>query len=333
MVPGAADGAVPARHGARFRRRFTAPSAAPQAGPYADRPWLSAYPPGVPDNVDFPTVPLTTLLDDAAGSFPETVALAFQGTSLTYRELRVAVDRFAGGLTGLGVRKGDRVAIVLPNCPQNVIALFAALRLGAVAVGHNPLYTADELRHQLADCGATVVVCLDGVLASVAEIAAQTSLQHLVVVPLADYLPRIDRLKLRLPPASVRGARPAPLQPVAGLTVVGFSELMKRTLRPAAQVELDPERDLALLQYTGGTTGRSRGAMLSHANLVSNAYMLRAWNTEAVLGREVTLAVRPWTGGTQRCCRGYRRSSRRSVTVRKVSSMIYVPCVSACPGR
>src|SRR5580765_5775058 len=99
---------------------------------YADKPWLASYPPEVPGDYDFPEVPLTRLLDDAAASFPTTTALAFLGTRITYRELKDQVDRFATALAGLGVRKGDRVAIVLPNCPQNVVAFFAAFRLGAI---------------------------------------------------------------------------------------------------------------------------------------------------------------------------------------------------------
>ena len=111
----------------------------PAATAYLDRPWLAAYPPGVPADHDFPEVPLTRLLDDAAAAFPTTTALAFLGSRISYRDLLDSVDRFATALAGLGVSKGDRVAVVLPNCPQNVITTFAALRLGAVVVQHNPL--------------------------------------------------------------------------------------------------------------------------------------------------------------------------------------------------
>src|SRR3954470_18193497 len=165
---------------------------------YADKPWLASYPPDlpadyhfpdVPADYDFPEVPLTRLLDDAAASFPTTTALAFLGTRITYRELKDQVDRFATALAGLGVAKGDRVAIVLPNCPQNVIAFFAALRLGAVVVEHNPLYTETELRHQLADCGAKVVVCLDRVYETLAKVKGDTAIQQVVVTSIADYLP------------------------------------------------------------------------------------------------------------------------------------------------
>lgn len=260
---------------------------------YADRPWLASYPAGVPADFDFPKVPLTRLLDDAASSFPTGTALAFLGTTITYRELKDAVDRFAAGLARLGVDKGDRVALVLPNCPQNVIAFFAALRLGAIVVQHNPLYTEAELRHQLADCGATVVVCLDRVYASVAAVRADTALEHVVVTSIADYLPAATRLKLRLPLAKAKRARAEMTASIPkDAPVTSFLSLLKGT-ESARQVQLDPEVDLALLQYTGGTTGASKGAMLTHDNLVSNAYMNRLWDTGATTGKEVTLAVLP----------------------------------------
>lgn len=272
------------------------PAHAQPAGssPYAARPWIDSYPDGVPADFDFPQVPLTRLLDDAASSFPTGTALAFLGTRLTYRELKDAVDRFASALAGLGVGKGDRVAIVLPNCPQNVITFFAALRLGAVVVQHNPLYTDTELRHQLADCGARVVVCLDRVYAAVARVRRDTVLEHVVVTSLADYLPRTARLKLGLPVASARKARSELTATLPkGAPVKQFLRLLKGAASPARQTPVDPANDLALLQYTGGTTGLSKGAMLTHTNLVSNAYMNRLWDTGATAGKEVTLGVLP----------------------------------------
>jgi long-chain acyl-CoA synthetase len=254
-------------------------------------PWLASYPPGVPSTYSFPTFALTRLLDDAAASFPQHAALAFLGATTTYRELKDQVDRFAGVLRDLGVRKGDRVALVLPNCPQNVIAFFATLRLGAVVVEHNPLYTEHELRHQLADCGAKVVVALDRVLHTVLQVKKDTAVQHVVATSLVDYLPRTSQLKLRLPVARARRLRAELSSPVPPGTK-DFRTLLKKAAPVAGQEPVSAD-DLALLQYTGGTTGLSKGAMLTHGNLVANAYMNRLWDTGAVAGNEVTLAVLP----------------------------------------
>ncbi|MBK5306531.1 MAG: AMP-binding protein [Frankiaceae bacterium] len=261
---------------------------------YADRPWIRSYPEGVPADFEFPKVPLTRLLDDAASSFPTNTALAFLGSKMSYKSLKDEVDRFATALAGLGVGKGDRVAIVLPNCPQNVITFFAALRLGAIVVQHNPLYTESELRHQLADCGAKVVVCLDRVFETVAKVQKDTALEHVIVTSVADYLPTAKRLQLRLPIAKARKARAEITADLPkGAAVKQFTALLKSAGTPTRQVALDPETDLALLQYTGGTTGLSKGAMLTHYNLVSNAYMNRLWDTGAKAGKEVTLGVLP----------------------------------------
>ena len=260
--------------------------------PYAARPWLASYPPGVPADYDFPEVPLTRLLDDAAASFPTRTALAFLGLTMTYREVRDAADHLASGLAGLGVRKGDRVSVVLPNCPQHVLTVFAVLRLGGVVVVHDPASTAGELRRQLADCGARVVVCLDRLHDTVVGVRGDTAVQTVVVTALADYAPSRTRLRTRLPLPAARRARDrlsAPLHPDA--STVPFLRLV-RTATAARQTPVDP-RDAALLQYTGGTTGVPRAAVLTHENLVSNAYMNRLWDTGGTAGSEVTLGVLP----------------------------------------
>ena len=265
----------------------------PDPSPYAARPWLASYPPGVPADFVFPEVPLTRLLDDAAASFPTRTALAFLGLTLTYRELRDATDHLAAGLAGLGVRKGDRVSVVLPNCPQNVLTTFAVLRLGGIVVQHDPLSTASELRAQLADCGARVVVCLDRVHAAVVEVRADTAVGVVVVTSLGDYVPARTRWWARLPLPSARRARArlsTPVRPDAA--TVPFLRLVA-TPNAARQTPVDPRRDPALLLYTGGTTGTPRAAVLTHDNLVSNAYMNRLWDTGGRAGGEVTIGVLP----------------------------------------
>jgi long-chain acyl-CoA synthetase len=260
---------------------------------YAARPWARWYASGVTEQLYVPDVPLNHLLDDAADDFPRRKALAFLGKTMTYRALVGAVDRFAAGLAGIGVRKGDRVALILPNCPQNVIAFFAVLRLGAVVVQHNPLYTAPELRHQLADSGATVVVVYDGAYARLAEAQTGTAVRHVIVTSLADYLPSGKRLALHLPFGSVKEKRNQLVTPLPDdADVLQFADLLD-TSTPPPDVPISPEEDLALLQYTGGTTGLPKGAMLTHRNLVANAYQASAWDPDMKRGHETMLAVLP----------------------------------------
>jgi len=286
--------------------------------PYAARPWLASYPPGVPADFAFPEVPLTRLLDDAAASFPTRTALAFLGATTSYRELRDATDHLASGLAGLGVRKGDRVSVVLPNCPQHVLTVFAALRLGAVVVQHDPLSTASELRAQLADCGARVVVCLDHVHDTVVGVRADTAVTTVVVTSLADCVPTHTRLRLRLALPASRRARDrlsAPWHPDA--STVPFLRLV-RTPTAARQTPVDPRRDAALLHYTGGTTGVPRAAVLTHDNLVSNAYMNRLWDTGGTAGAEVTLAVLP-------LCHAYGMTVCLNATVLLAGTLVLLP--------
>ena len=261
---------------------------------YAGRPWRRWYAPGVIDRVNVPDIPLTQLLDDAAAEFPKRKALTFLGRSMSYAALLGAVDRFAGALHDLGVRKGDRVALVLPNCPQNVIAFFAVLRIGGVVVQHNPLYTPSEFAHQLGDSGATVAVVYDGAYRRVAEALPQTSVEHVIVTSLAEYLPTGKRMALRLPFESVRQKREqlvAELPPDAD--VITFASMLRSSQQPAPAVPIVPSDDLALLQYTGGTTGLPKGAMLTHRNLVANAYQASAWDPEMQRGAETILAALP----------------------------------------
>jgi long-chain acyl-CoA synthetase len=253
---------------------------------------LASYPSEVPADFEFPLVPLTRLLDDAAATFPATVAVQSSGAAITYRRLRELVDRFAGGLASLGVGRGDRVALVLPNTPQHVIAFFVVLRLGATVVQCNPLSTETELTEQLADCTPSVVVCLDRTFPVVDAVRSQVGIREVVVTSLADFRPSAQRARLALPLPSARAERARLVAPLpAGAGAHGFRALTRHD--PVRQADVDPAQDVAVLQYTGGTTGVTKAAMLTHANLVANAYQMRLWLPEATSGREVTLAVLP----------------------------------------
>ncbi len=256
------------------------------------RPWLRWYSPGVPDQVGIPEILLTELLYQAAADYPRRKALTFLGRSMTYRDLVRAVEAFAGGLHRLGVRPGDRVALIMPNCPQNLIAFFGVLRAGGVVVQHNPLYTPSEFAHQLGDSGATVAVVYDAAYERLADARAATRLEHIIVTSLAEYLPSGKRLALRLPFAAAREKREklvAELPPDAD--VLMFRDIVSAAT-PPPDVNVAPD-DLALLQYTGGTTGLPKGAMLSHRNLVANAFQTAAWDPGMRRGAETFLVVLP----------------------------------------
>jgi long-chain acyl-CoA synthetase len=257
-------------------------------------PWRRRYPAGVPGELDIPDVPVTRLLDDAADRYPRKPALIFFGRRLSYRELREAADRFADGLHRLGVQPGDRVALILPNCPQMVIAFYGVLRRGAIAVQHNPLYTEEEMLRQLADCGARVAVVLDRSFATVRAVRSRLRLDHIVVTSLVDYLPASRRLALRLPLVQAQRRRAAITADVPDDPgVVPFRELQRPPRRHVRQLPLEPARHLAAIQYTGGTEGRPKGAMLTHRNLVANACQQHAWDLDGRPGADVTLAVLP----------------------------------------
>ena len=238
-----------------------------------------------------PDEPLTAALDRAAQRWPERAAVDFLGATTTYRELADAVARGAQVLLDLGVRPGDRVALVMPNCTGHVIAFYAALRIGAVVVEHNPTYTAGELAHQLADSGAVVALVWEKAVPRVLESLPRTALKAVVAVDLSADLSRGKRLALRLPVPSARRVREA----MCGKVPPAFP-MWHRLVAKAAP--LDPAHpapsasDVALLQYTGGTTGTPKGAMLTHRNLVANAVQGHAW-TGAQPGTEVVYGVLP----------------------------------------
>jgi len=189
----------------------------PQAeedGPFSGRPWLTSYAPGVAPDVVVPAESLAEMLASSAARFASRVALDFFGAQTTYAELVDQVARAAEALRVLGVRAGDRVALVLPNCPQHVVAFYAVLRLGAVVVEHNPLYTTSELEHQLADCGATLVVCWDRTAPTIDGLRGTTAVRDILAVDLTTALPWRKRLALRLPVPKARSARAAMTGPV-----------------------------------------------------------------------------------------------------------------------
>jgi long-chain acyl-CoA synthetase len=252
--------------------------------------WLDNYPPGVPEGVEVPSGNLAGLLDDAAKRWPDRAAVVFEGRTLSYARLAELSWRFGGALAAMGVGKGTKVGLILPNCPQGVAAFFGALRIGAVVVQNNPLYTQRELTHQLRDAGVEVVVCLDLVYDKVRALREDAGIREVIVTSVLDEMPAVKRL---LGPYTKQGkAATAPVG--AGEPVRRWREVLRSSPGPAAEAAVDPEGDLALLQYTGGTTGVSKGVMLSHSNLRANAEQCVAWFPNLDLGGETMLAALPF---------------------------------------
>ena len=262
---------------------------------YGTKPWLSSYPPGVPADVDIPDVPLTGLLDAATANHPHSPALTYLGRRFTWADLDAEVNAFARGLTGAGVGHGDRVAVLLPNCPQNVFTFWAALRIGAVVVELNTLSPAPELQGQLADCGARIVVTLDRAYDRVAEVrdSGATEITDVVVASMTEYLPLLDRISLRLPLPGARRTRRGITARIPKAPGIHSFRSLLGDQSPPPQPPVDPQAP-AVLQYTSGTTGAPRAAVLSHRNLVANAMQCRAWLPQlSEGGSECVVAVLP----------------------------------------
>jgi long-chain acyl-CoA synthetase len=260
------------------------------------RPWLASYPSDVPHTLEpYPEASVFSMLERSASVWPDNTAIAFLGKHLSYRELLHEVERFSAVLASLGVGRGDRVGLLLPNCPQYVIAYYATARLGAVIVGNNPLYTKRELSHQLADAGIKVIVVLDQLYPAFAETRKEIAVSSVIVTKLTDYLP--FPLNLLAPLKFRRDARKEghPWPPVpSGAPVKWWAPLMKSSGAAPPAAEIDPSRDTAGLVYTGGTTGLSKGAMLSHANVVSNCMQCGAWFSDLKDGQDAIMCVLPF---------------------------------------
>jgi len=213
--------------------------------------WDRHDPPGVRRHLEYPRIPLFGLLERTAAAYPNAPALWFRGLTMTYGELLRAVYRCANALRGLGVREGDRVALMIPNAPQYVIAYYGILKAGGIVAQVNPLYVEREIEHQLVDCGARVMVVADHLYPKVAAVAPNTGLQTVLV-------------------ARMTGA--AEMGPGA----ISFEETLQKASDADPAVPVRPDA-VAVLQYTGGTTGVAKGAMLTHANLVANALQTHEW--------------------------------------------------------
>ena len=253
-------------------------------------PWVRHYQPGVPAEIELPTDSLGALYERSVAGAGPAIALDFFGRTTTYADLGDQINRAAEGLRRLGVRAGDRVALILPNCPQHVVAFYAVLRLGAIVVEHNPLYTPRELRHMFEDHAARVVIAWDAAVAKLRQQPSDIELDQIVAVNLLNAFPAVKRLALKLPIPSLRATRNKLTQPAPG--TMSWEELLAAPPIDSAHPRPSVD-DVAVIQYTSGTTGQPKGAMLTHSNLFSNARQGEAWMHGAQYRKEVFYAILP----------------------------------------
>lgn len=253
-----------------------------------DRPWLNHYDEGVPHQLAYPEVPLQHFLERAAQKYPRTACTIFKGARISYRRMDRITNRLAAGLAKLGVKKGDRVGVFMPNTPQFVMAYFAILKAGAVVVATNPLYGPREIEHQLNDSGVEVMFVMSNFYQTVKAVQPNTHLRTLIVTNIKETLPAALRFLFTLSSEKKEGFR-VNLQPGdRWMQDLIASHLASE--RP--EVEVGPD-DVALFQYSGGTTGTSKGAVALHRNLVANTLQINSWFVTADEGKEVVLMAIP----------------------------------------
>jgi len=284
------------------------------------KPWLRFYDEGVPPSIDYPPVPLDQLLAESAAKYPDHPAIIFGGRlgtrvmdkALTYRQLDDAVNRFASAMQKLGVKKGDRVAMFMPNCPQLVISIYGTMRAGGIAVPSNFLYSAGEIEHQLNDAGAEIIVTLSSFYKRVHGIRTHTPLRHIVVTNVKEYFPPLLRLLFTLAREKKEGHRVE----LASEDDIWFQSLLSQATPMPKPVEVGPE-DTACLIYTGGTTGVPKGAQLLHRNLVSNAVAGSVWSHSREAG-EVAIGALPFF-------HSYGMTASMNLTIATACTMVLIP--------
>ncbi len=260
---------------------------------YLAKPWLAHYPESVSAELKFPEQSIPELFDTMVAKYGRHPAVIFYGRKISYQELGELADRFAAGLAELGVKKGDRVALLLLNSPQYVIAYMGVLKLGAVVTPVSPVYTSQEVRHQLSDSGASTVVCQDILYDNVAQTGVK--LDHVVITGIDEYLPKLKKIFAKKVMAKAYGGLQVPdAARIARDGLIRFQDLLKGAPAKPPAVAIDPAADLAALPYTGGTTGLPKAAMLTHRNIVScQAEALAFWNDVFEEGNETIIAFLP----------------------------------------
>ncbi|OEH91892.1 long-chain-fatty-acid--CoA ligase [Bacillus solimangrovi] len=256
-----------------------------------ERPWASHYPTEIPQKIDYGNKAIHHYLLETAKNHPEKKALYFYGTEMTYKELLRQVKKLANYLQDLGVEKGDRVAIMLANCPQGVISYYAALMAGGIVVQVNPMYTEREMQYQLKDSGSKFLICLDLFYPKAVKVKSNTEVEQIIVTGIKDYLPFPKNL---LYPFVQRKKTNMIVKVKESECVHLFKNAIKKGRDTLIEHDFEPAEDIALLQYTGGTTGFPKGVMLTHKNIIANSIMCRYWLYKCREGEESLLAVLPF---------------------------------------
>ena len=254
---------------------------------YMEKPWLKSYEKGVPESIPYEEICMPDILDRTAEQFGNKPALFFQGTCVSFRQFKEMVDRFAACLVDFGVKPGDAVAILLPNTIPCVVAYYAILKAGAITVMNNPLYSDPELEHQFNDSGAKVLITLDVLANRMIALRPRTKIRQIVHTCIGDYLPAVKRVLgkwLKKYPFGEVKAAP---------NVHSWKECLAVYAPKPPAVKLGFE-DVAMYQYTGGTTGISKGVMLTHANLSKQVQQLEAWFPKLEKGAEIMLGALPY---------------------------------------
>jgi len=260
---------------------------------YLSKPWLKYYPKDVPEQVDIPEISVPDLFDRVAEKYGRKTALIFYGRKISYRELKELTDRFATAMADLGVQKGDTVALYVLNCPQYVIAYFATLKLGAKVTPISPVYTSQEVRHQIVDSEAKTIVCQDILYDNVAR--ADVDPKNVILTGVGEYLPKLKRIfgKSALAKAYSDMQVPTPdIMERAGLHA--FQDLIRRYPPEPPLVAIDPGKDIAALPYTGGTTGLPKAAILTHRNIVALQTQIVSFWPIFEEGQETVMAFLPF---------------------------------------
>ena len=251
-----------------------------------DKPWLAHYDKGVPHTVEIPNAPLFHFLDESARKYPDRACTIFKGAVITFKEMNELTDRMAAALVDMGVKGGDRVGIFMPNTPQFVIAYYGILKAGGAVVATNPLYTAPEIEHQASDAGIEVMFVMTNFYNTIKKAQPKTKIKKLIVTNLKESLPPLMRLLFTLAREKKGGFR---IEGGLKEGEVWMQDLLNKYKdAPRPKVEVDPD-DTALFQYSGGTTGVSKGAVASHGNVVANTLQLRGWFVNLEEGKEVFL--------------------------------------------